>query len=308
MGVTRVQKSENSFWEAMSGQQRRGNSSDGDLGNENRWFCLKQALDCRMTAADIRVDAQGWIESPSMPLGDHAKNTVFERHFSGKSLCPFEELLKQDQVLKSRIAGDHASHLILDTAANRSAARLFSDLARRQEEQGDRLQQTIEVLKPKAGLFSAIDSAFILQVQPQIQLHGTPLVLGVAQSLFYIRPGLHTAGILSSSLGQKKIITDGIRLVTGHYGTDDPKIDCFNLIAAYQRGTDPITMHLLIAFTKVIIAFAKVLVFALPHGCYLVLPEVNHFLWGFREGLKKVKPQSVTSPGQFHNAEKAICP
>jgi hypothetical protein len=37
--------------------------------------------------------------------------------------------------------------------------------------------------------------------------------------------------------------------------------------------------------------------FALLYGFYLGLPEVDHFLWGFGEGLKKVNPQSVTSPG-----------
>ncbi|KAJ7348098.1 hypothetical protein DFH08DRAFT_1080238 [Mycena albidolilacea] len=119
----------------------------------------------------------------------------------------------------------------------------FSDLARRQEEQGDRLQQTIEVLKPKvlpatdkktdfwnlyktladehdkefhqrystdldttlifAGLFSAIDSAFILQVQPQIQLHDTPLVLVVAQSLFYISLGSTLLAALLAVLGKQ---------------------------------------------------------------------------------------------------------
>ncbi|KAJ7911625.1 hypothetical protein B0H13DRAFT_1583939, partial [Mycena leptocephala] len=40
-----------------------------------------------------------------------------------------------------------------------------------------------------AGLFSAIDSAFIIQVQSQIQLHGTPVIIVVAQSLFYISLG-----------------------------------------------------------------------------------------------------------------------
>ncbi|KAJ7192652.1 hypothetical protein GGX14DRAFT_577954 [Mycena pura] len=120
----------------------------------------------------------------------------------------------------------------------------FSDVARRQEEQGDKLQQAIEALKPKVppstdkktnfwtlyktladehdkefhqrystdldtslifvcGAFSAIDSAFILQVQPQIQLHGTPVILVVAQSLFYISLGSTLLAALLAVLGKQ---------------------------------------------------------------------------------------------------------
>ncbi|KAJ7670697.1 hypothetical protein DFH06DRAFT_140735 [Mycena polygramma] len=37
-----------------------------------------------------------------------------------------------------------------------------------------------------AGLFSAVDSAFIIQIQPDIQPHGTSLVVLVAQNLLYV--------------------------------------------------------------------------------------------------------------------------
>ncbi|KAJ7670687.1 hypothetical protein DFH06DRAFT_140515 [Mycena polygramma] len=37
-----------------------------------------------------------------------------------------------------------------------------------------------------AGLFSAVDSAFIIQIQPDIQPHGTALVILVAQNLLYV--------------------------------------------------------------------------------------------------------------------------
>ncbi|KAJ7670666.1 hypothetical protein DFH06DRAFT_918369, partial [Mycena polygramma] len=37
-----------------------------------------------------------------------------------------------------------------------------------------------------AGLFSAVDSAFIIQIQPDIQPHGTPLIILVAQNLLYV--------------------------------------------------------------------------------------------------------------------------
>ncbi|KAJ7613267.1 hypothetical protein DFH06DRAFT_1307943 [Mycena polygramma] len=54
-----------------------------------------------------------------------------------------------------------------------------------------------------AGLFSAIDSAFIIQVQPQIQFHGTPLILVVAQSLFYISLGSTLLAALLAVLGKQ---------------------------------------------------------------------------------------------------------
>jgi hypothetical protein len=41
----------------------------------------------------------------------------------------------------------------------------------------------------KAGLFSAVDSAFIIQIQPGIQPHGTPATIILAQSLLYISLG-----------------------------------------------------------------------------------------------------------------------
>ncbi|KAJ7670660.1 hypothetical protein DFH06DRAFT_1369636 [Mycena polygramma] len=101
----------------------------------------------------------------------------------------------------------------------------FSDLMHKQEEQADKFNKALEALKPTppvtdkkiafwnayktlsdehdkefhqkystdldtslifAGLFSAVDSAFIIQIQPDIQPHGTPLVILVAQNLLYV--------------------------------------------------------------------------------------------------------------------------
>ncbi|KAJ6529374.1 hypothetical protein B0H19DRAFT_1385014 [Mycena capillaripes] len=101
----------------------------------------------------------------------------------------------------------------------------FSDLAKKQEAQSEKLYQAVEALKPKvpvtdkktafwnayktladehdkeiqqnhgtdldtalifAGLFSAVDSAFIIQIQPEIQPHGTRLFVLIAQNLLYL--------------------------------------------------------------------------------------------------------------------------
>ncbi|KAJ7983240.1 hypothetical protein DFH06DRAFT_1035695, partial [Mycena polygramma] len=103
--------------------------------------------------------------------------------------------------------------------------RCFSELIQKQEDQSDKFHKALEALKPKlpttdtktafwnayktladehdkelqqkystdldtalifAGLFSAVDSAFIIQIQPAIQPHGTPLVILVAQNLLYV--------------------------------------------------------------------------------------------------------------------------
>jgi hypothetical protein len=68
----------------------------------------------------------------------------------------------------------------------------------------------------KAGLFSAINSAFILQVQLQIQLRGTPLVLVVAQSLFYISLGSTLLAALLAVLGKQWLM---FYLAAGERGT-----------------------------------------------------------------------------------------
>ncbi|KAJ7670707.1 hypothetical protein DFH06DRAFT_140826 [Mycena polygramma] len=101
----------------------------------------------------------------------------------------------------------------------------FSELMQKQESQSDKFYKALKALKPKppaidkntafwtayktladehdkefqqkystdldtslifAGLFSAVDSAFIIQIQPDIQPHGTPLVILVAQNLLYV--------------------------------------------------------------------------------------------------------------------------
>ncbi|KAJ6599779.1 hypothetical protein DFH09DRAFT_1303149 [Mycena vulgaris] len=101
----------------------------------------------------------------------------------------------------------------------------FTQLLKKQEEQADRLQKAVEALKSKlpatdkkttfwnayktladehdkefqqrystdldtslifAGLFSAVDSAFIIQIQPEITPHDTHLIILIAQGLLYI--------------------------------------------------------------------------------------------------------------------------
>jgi hypothetical protein len=55
----------------------------------------------------------------------------------------------------------------------------------------------------KAGLFSAVDSAFIIQIQPEIQVPGTPTMIVVAQSLLYISLGSTLLAALLAVLGMQ---------------------------------------------------------------------------------------------------------
>ncbi|KAJ7624403.1 hypothetical protein FB45DRAFT_923332 [Roridomyces roridus] len=54
-----------------------------------------------------------------------------------------------------------------------------------------------------AGLFSAVDSAFIIQIQPDIKFHGTPPTVLVAQSLLYVSLGSTLLAALLSVLGKQ---------------------------------------------------------------------------------------------------------
>ncbi|KAJ7109649.1 hypothetical protein C8R43DRAFT_1139606 [Mycena crocata] len=54
-----------------------------------------------------------------------------------------------------------------------------------------------------AGLFSAVDSTFIVQIQPQIQPHGTPHLIVVAQSLLYFSLGAALLAALLAVLGER---------------------------------------------------------------------------------------------------------
>ncbi|KAJ7340587.1 hypothetical protein DFH08DRAFT_938517 [Mycena albidolilacea] len=54
-----------------------------------------------------------------------------------------------------------------------------------------------------AGLFSAISSAFIIQIQPAIQLHDTPLLILVAQCLLYVSLCLTLLAALLAVLGKQ---------------------------------------------------------------------------------------------------------
>ncbi|KAF7345623.1 hypothetical protein MVEN_01581500 [Mycena venus] len=121
----------------------------------------------------------------------------------------------------------------------------FADLLREQKEQADRLKQAVEELKPKpapatdkkarfwtayktladqhdkellqrystdldtslifAGLFFAVDSAFIIQIQPEFQTidQGPLLITPVAQSLLYISLGSTLLAALLAVLGKQ---------------------------------------------------------------------------------------------------------
>ncbi|KAJ6599894.1 hypothetical protein DFH09DRAFT_1504195 [Mycena vulgaris] len=118
----------------------------------------------------------------------------------------------------------------------------FSDLLKKQEEQSDRLYTAVEGLKPKApatdkkttfwnlyksladehdkefqqrhstdldaslifaGLFSAVDSAFIIQIQPEIKPINTPVITIIAQSLLYISLGSTLLAALLAVLGKQ---------------------------------------------------------------------------------------------------------
>ncbi|KAJ7934409.1 hypothetical protein B0H13DRAFT_2305834 [Mycena leptocephala] len=125
----------------------------------------------------------------------------------------------------------------------------FVQLGKQNEEQTDRLQKAVEALKPKvaatdektafwtvyktvsdeydkefqqkystdldaalifAGLFSAVSSAFIIQIQSAIQPHGTLLTIIVAQSLLYISLFSTLLAALLAVLGKQWLIADNI--------------------------------------------------------------------------------------------------
>ncbi|KAJ7474421.1 hypothetical protein B0H11DRAFT_2282259, partial [Mycena galericulata] len=118
----------------------------------------------------------------------------------------------------------------------------FKHLVEQNKEQADKLQRAVEALKPVvaamdskttfwnayktvadeydkeflqkwgtdldtalifAGLFSAVSSAFITQIQPQIQLHGTSAVIIVAQSILYASLGSTLLAALLAVLGKQ---------------------------------------------------------------------------------------------------------
>ncbi|KAJ7271607.1 hypothetical protein C8J57DRAFT_1507513 [Mycena rebaudengoi] len=121
----------------------------------------------------------------------------------------------------------------------------FSELFKKQEEHSDRLHKTLERLSSKApgidktttfwnlyktlanehdkafqkkystdldaslifaGLFSAVDSAFIIQIQPEIRRINTPLLRVVAQSLLYISLRSALLATLLVVLGKQGLI------------------------------------------------------------------------------------------------------
>ncbi|KAJ7737714.1 hypothetical protein B0H16DRAFT_1571554 [Mycena metata] len=118
----------------------------------------------------------------------------------------------------------------------------FSELLQRHEEQTEKLCQAVEALKPKppatdktttfwnlykiladehdkeiqqrygtdldaslifAGLFSAVESAFIIQIQPEIQPDGTPPLILISQSLLYVSLGCTLLAALFAVFGKQ---------------------------------------------------------------------------------------------------------
>ncbi|KAJ7601885.1 hypothetical protein DFH06DRAFT_378352 [Mycena polygramma] len=133
--------------------------------------------------------------------------------------------------------------------------RCFSELIRKQEDQSDRLNKALEALRPKppttdnktafwnayktltdehdreiqqkystdfdaalifAGLFSAVDSAFILQIQPDIHPHDTPPFILIAQNLLYVSLFSTLLAALLSVLGKQWLM---YYLAAGERGT-----------------------------------------------------------------------------------------
>ncbi|KAF7352010.1 hypothetical protein MVEN_01163200 [Mycena venus] len=131
----------------------------------------------------------------------------------------------------------------------------FSDLLRAQDQQAEKLYQAVESLRPKipvsdkktnfwtayktladehdkefqqrystdldtslifAGLFSAVASAFIIQIQPEIQHRGTPVSILVAQNLLYISLGSTLLAALLAVLGKQWLM---YYLAAGERGT-----------------------------------------------------------------------------------------
>ncbi|KAF7348678.1 hypothetical protein MVEN_01386600 [Mycena venus] len=134
-------------------------------------------------------------------------------------------------------------------------AKKQEEQAKKQEEQANKLHQAVEALKPKvpvmdrktafwnayktladehdrefqqkystdldtalifAGLFSAVDSAFIIQIQQEIQPRGTPLVVLIAQNLLYVSLFSALLAALLAVLGKQWLM---YYLAAGERGT-----------------------------------------------------------------------------------------
>ncbi|KAJ7106210.1 hypothetical protein C8R44DRAFT_886096 [Mycena epipterygia] len=140
-----------------------------------------------------------------------------EKHNANEADLHHEPAATVDTDMRSRDASNERLISVLQTC--------FADLAKKNEEQMDKLQTAVEGLKPKpvitdkktkfwnlyktladeydkdilekygtdldtslifAGLFSAVSSAFIIQIQPGIQPHQAPLIIVLALCLLYI--------------------------------------------------------------------------------------------------------------------------
>ncbi|KAJ7790092.1 hypothetical protein B0H13DRAFT_2394680 [Mycena leptocephala] len=100
----------------------------------------------------------------------------------------------------------------------------FQDLGKEQKEQADRLHKAVEALKQQApatekdsithldtalifgGLFSAVSSAFIIQIQPQVVPPNPPTIIVVVQSLLYISLFMTLLAALLAVLGKQWIM------------------------------------------------------------------------------------------------------
>ncbi|KAJ7216744.1 hypothetical protein B0H12DRAFT_1241840 [Mycena haematopus] len=133
---------------------------------------------------------------------------------NGPSLTDNDRLIKTLQMCFSDLARNQEEQM-----------RKQEDQARKHDQQAAKLQQAVEALRPKvpvtdkktafwnayktladehdkeiqqkystdldttlifAGLFSGVDSAFIIQIQPEIQPRGTNVSILIAQNLLYL--------------------------------------------------------------------------------------------------------------------------
>ncbi|KAJ6470190.1 hypothetical protein C8R47DRAFT_1325262 [Mycena vitilis] len=199
--------------------------------------------------------------------------------------------------------------------------RCFSELMDKQEEQSDKFRQALEALKPKppatdkktafwtayktladehdkelqqkystdldtalifAGFFSAVDSAFIIQIQPDIQPHGTALVILVAQNLLYVSLGSTLLAALLAVLGKQWLM---FYMAAGERGT----IEARGL--ERQRKFDGLRKW---DFDTVMQLFPLLL----QIGLFLFLAALSTYLWNVHLSLALVV-LSFTASGFF---------
>jgi hypothetical protein len=109
----------------------------------------------------------------------------------------------------------------------------------------------------KAGLFSAVDSAFIIQIQPEIQAPGTPTMTVVAQSLLYISLGSTLLAALLAVLGMQWLMYYS---TAGNKGTIEARgLECQKKLDGLHKWKFDMVMQtfpLLLQFALLIFAVA----------------------------------------------------